>query len=292
MTHAFVEPRGTEIEDLIAQVWGEVLRLDRIGVYDNFFELGGHSLKAIQIIARLQEALKQTNPVAPYFRSTDFSALASKIRVLPRSDDQPELPAIVPIPGSEPFPLSCNQEHLWHLAQMIPNNNLFKMPYVFHVNGDLNVDALKSGIEEIVRRHEALRTVFRDVGGQPVQVIQEAPDFLFPVIELHSLPQQDLLREAARVILGERQQPFALDAGPLFRAKLVRLTAADYFLLVTMHQIISDDWSMGIFQRELAILYGAFSKAGLRPCRWFQSNLRITPSGKNNRPKAVYLMLN
>jgi NRPS condensation-like uncharacterized protein len=139
------------------------------------------------------------------------------------------------------------------------------MPYVFHIKGDLNVDAFKNAIEEIVNRHEALRTVFSDVNAEPLQVIQQVPEFLFPVFDLQSLSEENLLREATRLILEERRKPFALNIGPLFRAKLLRMTNANYFLLVTTHHITSDEWSMRIFQRELAILYRAFSTGAASP---------------------------
>ena len=159
LTREFVSPR-TEIEELIAQTWREVLKIENVGIYDNFFELGGHSLLATQIVARLQEAFNKDVPLRVLFDAPTIAELAQELETIIRDGRAPELPPIVPVPRDGPLPLSMNQEHLWHLDQMIPGTHFFNMPYVYRLSGDLNVAALEKTLKEIIRRHEALRTVF------------------------------------------------------------------------------------------------------------------------------------
>ena len=158
-----------------------------------------------------------------------------------------------------------NQEHLWHLDQMMPGTHFFNMPYVYQLSGELNVEALEKTLKEIIRRHEALRTVFSEVDGRPVQVIKNCCDFELIVIDLRGESADEVSQRTADRIVEERQGPFNLARGPLITAKLVRLTETDYLLLATMHHIISDHWSMQIFRRELCTLYEAFSQGRPSP---------------------------
>jgi len=255
----FVAPR-TEIEELVAQVWREVLKIENIGIYDSFFELGGHSLLAVQIVSRLRETFSREISLHVFFDASSVADLALTMETLIREGQYPELPLIVPVPRDGLLPLSMNQEHLWYLDQMIPGTHFFNMPYVYSLSGDLNIAVVELALKEIIRRHKALRTVFSEMDGRPVQVIKEVSDSQLPVIDLRSQAFGDLEQEAAALILEERTQPFDLAAGPLLRTNLLRLTDEEYLLLVTVHHIISDHWSMQIFRRELAILYEAYSQ--------------------------------
>jgi acyl carrier protein len=259
----FVSPR-TEIEELIAQTWRDVLKVENVGIYDNFFELGGHSLVAIQIVARLQETFNKEVPLRVLFDAPTIAQLAQELETIISEGHVPELPPIVPGPRDGPLPLSLNQEHLWNLEQMMPGTHFFNMPYVYRLSGDLNVNAFESALSELVGRHEALRTIFGDVDGRPVQIIKEPCKFELSVIDLADQVGGQLEEKAAAYILEERQQSFNLSLGPLFRSKLLRLTYRDWLLLVTIHHIISDHSSMQIFRDELIALYDAFLK-GLPP---------------------------
>jgi amino acid adenylation domain-containing protein len=259
LTKEFVSPR-TEIEELIAQTWREVLKIENIGIFENYFELGGHSLLATQIVARLQEAFNKTVPLRVLFDAPTIAQLAQELETIIRDGRAPELPPIVPVPRDGPLPLSINQEHLWHLDKMIPGTYFFNIPYVYRLTGDLNVNALESAFSEIIGRHEALRTVFGKVDGRPVQIIKEPSKFELSIIDLADQVEGQLEEKAAAYILEERQRSFNLLLGPLFRSKLLRLTARDWLLLVTIHHIIGDYRSMQIFRRELIALYDAFSK--------------------------------
>ena len=256
LTEEFVSPR-TEIEELIAQTWREVLKIENVGIYDNFFELGGHSLLATQIVARLQEAFNKDVPLRVLFDAPTIAELAQELETIIRDGHAPELPPIVPVPRDGPLPLSMNQEHLWHLDQMMPGTHFFNMPYVYRLSGELNVEALEKALSEIIRRHEALRTVFGEIDGRPVQIIKDSSDFQLQTVDLRGCSPDDASRAAAEHIIEERWAHFDLVTGPLLRVKLLRLTEADALLLPTMHHIISDHWSMQVFWTELIELYRA-----------------------------------
>ena len=156
-------------------------------------------------------------------------------------------------------PLSFAQQRLWFLDQLEPGSITYNMPIGIRLKGLLNVTALQQSLGEIVRRHETFRTTFAVVEGQPVQVIAPVQNFTLPVVSLRELPEHERQTQALRIGTEDAQQPFKLAQGPLLRSKLLQLTEEEYILLLTMHHIISDAWSMGVFIRELAALYEAFA---------------------------------
>ena len=160
-----------------------------------------------------------------------------------------------------------NQEHLWNLDQLIPGTHFFNMPYVYHLRGDLNLSALEKTLMEIVRRHEALRTVFTKVRRSiSFKSFKDGSDFQLPVEDLRTgEPDEVSAQKAAGLILEERERPFDLATGPLLRTKLLRMKDKEHFLLLTMHHIVSDHWSMQLLRRELGLLYSAFSEGGPSP---------------------------
>jgi len=251
-----IEPR-TQVEELLVQIWGEVLNIDGVGIRENFFELGGHSLLAIQIISRVREVFDKDVPLSALFDAPTVAGLAATIEktISGRSSD---LPPVVrrrrPLNGA--VPLSKNQEHLWHLSQIMPGTHFFNIPYIYRLSGNLNVEALEQTVTEIVQRHETLRTVFDVVCGEPMQVIYEVTDIHLAGHDLRNTEPDIIAGRAAAVMLEERKYPFQLATGPLFRVALVRLTETETLLLITMHHIVSDYWSMQIFCRELALIYG------------------------------------
>jgi amino acid adenylation domain-containing protein len=260
----FASPRS-EIEELIAQTWRGALQIENVGIHDNFFELGGHSLLAAQIVAALEEIFGKAVPVGVLFDAPTIAELAQKLEKIIRDGHAPELPAIVPVPRDGPLPLSMNQEHLWRLDQMIPGTHFFNMPYVYRLSGDLNIDALKKALGEIIKRHESLRTVFTKVYGQPRQVIKQTVRMNIPLSDLRKIAPENRSERAAKLVISERTKAFNLATGPLVRFKLARLTDTSSLLLVTMHHIVSDHWSMQIFRSELELLYEAFSNGRLSP---------------------------
>ncbi|HEX2077834.1 MAG TPA: condensation domain-containing protein, partial [Longimicrobium sp.] len=174
-------------------------------------------------------------------------------------------PAAIPARGEGPAPLSFSQRRLWFLDRMEPGNVFYNLPNAVRLRGALDVPALERALGEIVRRHEALRTTFAEADGSPVQVIAPFGGFALPVEDLSGLGEADREAAARRRVGEEAARPFDLSAGPLFRAGLLRLGAEDHVLLLSMHHIVSDGWSLGVLLRELSALYAAYREGRESP---------------------------
>jgi amino acid adenylation domain-containing protein len=269
LTSVPIAPRS-ELEELVANIWRDVLQIENLSVHDNFFALGGHSLLAIQVVSRLQKSFNKEVPMRILFDAPTIAAFADGLENVLREGKAPSLPPIVPVSRDGALPLSMNQEHIWRMEQMVPGTHFFNMPYVYQLTGDLKTEALERALLELARRHEALRTVFTEVAGSPVQIIREAPDREAPdvrlsYIELRAGSADEIFPKAADWILKERRDPFDLESGPLMRLRLLRLMDSNYLLLVTIHHIVSDHWSMQIFRNELNILYSVFLRGQSSP---------------------------
>ncbi|HLL45088.1 MAG TPA: condensation domain-containing protein, partial [Longimicrobiaceae bacterium] len=255
----YVAPR-TPAEEVLAGIWAEVLRLERVGVTENFFELGGHSLLATRVVSRIREVFGVELPLRALFERPTVAELAGRVEEMRRAG-APALPAVVPRERTGALPLSFAQERLWFMDRMEPGSAVYNLPVARRLGGALDEAALERALGEIVRRHEALRTVFAEVDGTPVQVIAPFGGFVVPVEDLSGLGDAALGRRVGE----EALQPFDLAAGPLFRALLLRLGAEDHVLLLSQHHIVSDGWSMGVLFRELSALYAAYREGGESP---------------------------
>jgi amino acid adenylation domain-containing protein len=258
-------PPGTPTEELLAGLWTELLGRERIGVEDDFFELGGHSLLATQLVSRVRETFGVEIPLRTVFETPTLGALAA---ILTRGGEEDGAPPLMPRPPEEQaagLPLSFAQQRLWFLDRLIPGNPLYVMAFGLHLEGGLRVDALRGALREVVRRHEALRTTFHSTGGEPRQVVAGRLDPELPVIDLAGLSperREDELRSLGR---SEARRPFDLQRGPLIRGLLARLGPDENALLLHLHHVIADGWSMGVLRRELSILYEAFSEGRPSP---------------------------
>ncbi|MFL6200611.1 MAG: amino acid adenylation domain-containing protein, partial [Thermoanaerobaculia bacterium] len=241
---------STPLEELLAGLWADVLRVERVGVHDDFFELGGHSLLATQIVSRMREALGVELPLRALFGAPTVAALAAVIKEARRDGQTVETPPIVPRPRERDPPLSIAQERLWFLAQLDPESPAYNVPVALRLEGDLDLAAFQRALDGIVRRHEALRTSFPESGGRPVQRIVPPTSVPLSVIDLSKVPE-----EARRLAAEEAGRPFDLRQGPVVRATLLRLGDRDHVALLTMHHIVSDGWSMGVLVCELSALY-------------------------------------
>ena len=242
----------TPSEELVAGIFAEVLERERVGPAADFFALGGHSLLATRVASRVRAVLGVELPVRAVFEVPTVEALAARIEASRFADAMPPEP-VVPISRQEPPPLSFAQRRLWFLDRFEPGSPLYNIPAAVALKGRLDPAALAAALGEVVRRHEALRTTFREVGGEPAQVIAEGAGFTLPLIDL-----QGRADAAGRLIAAEARRPFDLGRGPLLRAALLRLGAEEHVLLVTMHHIVGDGWSIGVLVRELGALYAAF----------------------------------
>jgi amino acid adenylation domain-containing protein len=259
----YVAPR-TPVEEVLAGIWAEVLRLERVGVEDGFFELGGHSLLATRVVSRVRELFGVELPLRALFEGPTVAELAGRVEEMRRAG-LPLLPPVVPVRRTGPLPLSFAQERLWFIDRLEPGSAVYNIPSAVRLTGALDRAALERALGEIVRRHEALRTVFAAVDGLPVQVIAPFGGFALPVEDLSGLGEAD--REAAVRRRGgeEGRRGFDLAAGPLFRASLLRLGDEDHVLLLCMHHILIDQWGMGVLRRELSALYAAYREGGASP---------------------------
>jgi amino acid adenylation domain-containing protein len=239
-------------EELLAGLVAEVLGVPRVGPHDDFFALGGHSLLATRLVARIARVFGVELPVSALFVTPTVSGLAARIDQAGASLPAPPL---VPVPrDGSPLPLSFAQKRLWLLDRIAPGNPAYNVPGALGLSGPLDLAAVERSLEEIVRRHEALRTVFRIEGGQPAQVILP-PAVRLPLVDLGSLPAAMREEEAERLARWNAVQPFDLGSGPLYRALALRLAGEDHRLLVTFHHIVADGWSLAVFLGELAALY-------------------------------------
>src|SRR5439155_5827203 len=165
----------------------------------------------------------------------------------------------------ESAPLSYNQQGLWVLNQLMPGTSLYHTPTAARLTGRLDCNALQSALNAVVARHDALRTSFTTIDGTPEQLVAADVSIEMPLVDLSDWPESDREAEALHVLQKEARRPFDLSEGPLIRSILVRLAAGEHVLLVTMHHIVTDGWSIGIFHRELSALYSAFAKAEASP---------------------------
>ena len=264
LDQGLVEPR-TEIEELIAQVWREVLKRDPIGIHDNFFDLGGYSLSAVSIISRIKDILKKEVSVREFFDGPTISELAMIIEQKVRSGTHLGLPPIIRVSRNRSYPLSLSQRQLWTLDQLLPGTYFLNMPYAYRLTGVLNIGALEKTLQEIVRRHEAFHMVFWERRGHPVQSIGRVPKIDLPITDLRGLPEKKRTMELTRLSADDASLPFDLEEGPPIRTALIRLTDLENILLVTVHHIVCDDWSMQVFRRELTILYDSYYQGKSSP---------------------------
>ncbi|HEV3049681.1 MAG TPA: amino acid adenylation domain-containing protein, partial [Longimicrobium sp.] len=251
----FVAPR-TPTEEVLAQIWAEVLRLDRAGAHDDFLELGGHSLLGTRVVSRIREVFGVEVPLGALFEGPTVAQVARRVEEMRRAA-LPAVPPIVPVERTGALPLSFAQERLWFLHQMDPEDTGYNVPWPTRLRGHLDAGALERALGELVRRHEALRTTFHPVEQGAVQVVQPAGPAHLPVVDLTGLAPHDAEDEARRLAREEAERPFDLERGPLLRATLLRLSDEEHVLLLTMHHIVSDGWSMDVLFHELLTLYAS-----------------------------------
>jgi amino acid adenylation domain-containing protein len=257
-TAAGYEAPRTQMEELLAGLWSSVLRVSRVGINDNFFELGGHSLLAIQLVSRIRDAFSVELPLRELFKHRTVAALARSIDEQMRASHELVAPLLRRAVREDGLLLSYAQQRLWFLDQLAPGSVAYNVPSAVRLKGRLDVEALRRTLDEVVRRHEVLRTTFVAVNGEPVQVIALPSRLELPVMDLSKLPEEEREAEARQLVAAEAQRPFDLSVGPLLRVQLLRFGAEDQMVLFTMHHIITDGWSTGILVSELAALYEAY----------------------------------
>ena len=253
---SFVLP-STPTQEILANLWAAILSIEKVGIYDNFFELGGHSLLATQVISRLRTAFQIDLPLRCIFESPTVAQLSEVILAELQKGIGLTVPPILPADREKNLPLSWAQQRLWFLHQLESESSAYTIPFPLKMSGKLNVKVLEQALQEIVQRHEVLRTHFQMVNNQPVQVIVPHLTLTLPVVNLQNFPDpwQELEKQA--ILLGH--QPFDLAQDAVIRVRLWQLSEEEHVLLVLIHHIAGDGWSLGVFIRELSAHYQAIN---------------------------------
>ncbi|WP_372371491.1 amino acid adenylation domain-containing protein [Candidatus Uabimicrobium sp. HlEnr_7] len=251
----YIPPRN-EVEIKLVSMWQEVLRVKKIGIMDNFFELGGHSLLATQLISRV----KETFTIEMSLRSLFAAPRISELAILIKDSKKKCADAISVVNRNDSLYLSSAQKRMWFFNQLTPNSPVYNLPQSFLLRGRLRLEILQKSFNEIIRRHESLRTTFHKIEGRPTQVITAGQPIVINIEDFCQLSQQEKWEKAKISIEQHVLCPFDLSQGPLIRINLFKLGEEEHILLINMHHIVSDGWSLGIFMDEFKIFYEAFSK--------------------------------
>ncbi len=260
---AHVAPRDA-VEEELAAIWTRLLKVERVGVHDNFFALGGHSLLGTRVLAALRGTFGVEIPLRILFQQPTVAELALVLAEArggaAPADRIPRLSRNI-----DRFPVSPSQLREWLLDRLLPGVGAYNIPGATRVVGTLDIGILLLSLRQIVRRHESLRTTFIEGPDEPLQVIAPDLELAVPLADLSALPVEVREEEVRRLSHEELREPFDLARGPLLRVRLLRVAEREHLVLFTIHHIVSDGWSMGIFSRELAALYAAFSQGRPSP---------------------------
>ncbi|MBD0385108.1 MAG: amino acid adenylation domain-containing protein, partial [Nostoc sp. C3-bin3] len=254
----FVPPQNAT-EEVLASIWVKVLRLEQVGIHDNFFELGGHSLLATQVMSRVRQAFQIEMPLQLLFENPTIASLAQAMPTATRNgnaqtqtqEDDSQNQTIPLIANRESIPLSFAQQRVWFLEQLEPNSPAYIISNALRLTGEFNASILQQALNAIVIHHEALRTNFiTSPDGSPIQIIGKPRPVELKIIKVTQEQVQSLLNQ-------EAQRPFNLKSDLMLRATLFQINEQEQILLLMMHHIASDGWSMGILWKQLASLYEA-----------------------------------
>lgn len=258
----FVAPR-TATEEQLAAIWRELLNVERVGAHDDFFELGGNSLLALRLVGRVRAAFAADLPLVTLFTNPRLDDLASRIAALQGTGLAAEVPPIRPRSYRGPAPISFTQERYWAAYRRYTRTQIFHMQVALTIRGRIDVGLLRDAANEVVRRHETLRTAFvMSAEGVPHMVVTPELRVELPVQDLTHLPASQREEEVTRLVREQAAERFDLTQAPLFRIRLLQLGPTEHVLAATTHHLISDGWSLHVLPLEIAAIYSALS-AGL-----------------------------
>nr|WP_168509945.1 non-ribosomal peptide synthetase [Streptomyces sp. S1D4-11]QIY97413.1 amino acid adenylation domain-containing protein [Streptomyces sp. S1D4-11] len=245
-------PRNA-VEAAIARVWAEVLDTDAFGIHDDFFELGGNSILSVRAVSRLRQALGLRLSPRVLFDAPTVAALADRI-----TPDEESGEAEIPLVSRDgELAMSFGQQRLWFLEDFDPGSAEYHTAFGLRLTGELDTEALRAALGDLVKRHESLRTTFGFLGGRGVQAIHPALAPGWSVVDLADVPDELREERLNEKVREEASRPYDLEHGPLLRVRLVRLAAAEHVLVLGMHHIVTDGWSIGVITSELGELYAA-----------------------------------
>ena len=251
------DPPASDVEQKIKKIWSKILGVPTPHREDDFFVLGGHSLLATQVISQLRQSFGIELPIAAIFERPTVAALTETVQAA--LDGVVEETTAPDIRATEEIDVSSTQQRLWFLNQLDPKSAQYHVPVALRLRGSLQVETLRNTFQQLIERHDALRTRFESRDGRPVQIVEPSGAVSLPVIDLVSITETTPEAELTRLIREEATRPFDLSAGPLLRVLLLQLAANDYVLLLTAHHIIADGWSMELLLRELGLSYTALA---------------------------------
>jgi amino acid adenylation domain-containing protein/FkbH-like protein/thioester reductase-like protein len=255
----YVAPR-TPTEAALAAIWSDVLRLQNVSIYDDFFDAGGDSVQAVRAIAKVGSVLGLDLSLQEFFECSKLEQVAARLSTASESNAR-----IQRADRTFPLPLSLQQQRLWFIDRLEDGSTAYHIPLGFRMRGVLDREALQAALDSVLARHEALRTTFIEVDGKPEQSIVPEASFSLQFLDVrtHEVGQREV--EVLKFEEEEAAAPFNLSTGPLIRGGLLQLSDEEYVLLITMHHIISDGWSVGVFIRDLSALYTAHRERGPDP---------------------------
>ncbi|MFP5265686.1 MAG: amino acid adenylation domain-containing protein [Blastocatellia bacterium] len=254
---SYVPPR-TAREELLVDMWAELLSVERVGIHDNYFDLGGNSLSAVQLISRVNEAFDTDIPLQVLFDNPTVSGLAQNMDVIAGAG-LPQAPLIQPVPREGPMPVSFFQQRIWFLDRLEPGSPAYNLPLTLRIRGRLQADALEASLNKIIAHHEVLRTTFGSIDGEPVQIIAPELTLKLASVDLQNLPEDQRPRRVEQMTLEEARFAFDLTRGPLIRAMLLRVGQEENVVLLTVHHIVFDAWSTRLLILEMIALYEGFT---------------------------------
>ncbi len=262
---SFTAPR-TPLEDSLAQRWAEILAVQKVGIHDNFFASGGDSLLAVRVLAHIYDVTGIEFEASRFFKSPTIAEVAHDLQAIIHSGQARRMPPITHSPRTQGLaPSSIGQERIWELKHAFPEIPLFNVVYMLRVSSSLETAVLERSINEIVNRHEVLRTTFDVVEGRHVQII--APKLIVPLKyqDLHKFARTKRETATRRAVQQELRHLCDLARGPLIRVRVLRLGERTHLFLISMPSLVQDGWSLGVFIDELATLYDAFSAGRASP---------------------------
>ena len=283
LKESYVGPRN-ETERKLADIWSEVLQIADIGVHDNFFDLGGHSLAAARIVSRVLAYFRVDLSLTSFYGSATLAGLAVNVENALRQESVETNLPLIAVSRRGNLPTSFGQTALWFHEQLEPGSPAYNLPSVYRLSGELDAQLLEKSINQIIARHEVLRTVFDTVDGQPVQKILPTMMIGLEPIDLTHLASEALQGSEVRRLVGVfAERSFDLTRGPLLRSSLLELDRNEHVLVVAIHHIVFDGWSIGVFVRELSQIYNNLRSG--KPCPLLELSIQYADFAKWQRER-------
>jgi acyl-CoA synthetase (AMP-forming)/AMP-acid ligase II len=265
MRSSFAAPR-TPLEKALAECWAEILQVERVGIDDNFFALGGDSLSATRLLAHVYNITGREFDMSCFFEVPTIANMAHQLETtMGVGQVGQRTSGVVHAPREDGVPASFAQERLCELQRVLPGIPFFNIVYALRITSPVDTVTLERSINEIVRRHEILRTTFAVVDGQYLQIIAPQLQLRLGIDDLHTSPLSKKDIAAHRIIQEELLHCFDLVHGPLLRTRLVRMAEQEHLLFINMHHAISDGWSLGVLADELVVIYDGISAGVVSP---------------------------